>query len=79
MDPDILYQAPLAALAATVAFFILAFLLLYPVWRFLNREEELSQHWTEDEIMRAGLDRTHSGDGAGTVPEASEPGSGKTA
>jgi hypothetical protein len=53
MDPYALQQAPLFALAATVGFFILAFFLLYPIWRFLNREEEVSRRWTPEEIERA--------------------------
>jgi len=53
MDPYALQQAPLVAVVATLGFFVLAFLLLYPVWRFLNREEEVSRRWTPDEIARA--------------------------
>lgn len=33
-----------------VAFLLLAFILLYPVFRFINREEEISQEWTPKQI-----------------------------
>lgn len=71
MNPDLLHQAPLVAIAATVGFFILAFLLLYPVWRFLNKEEEVSRRWTPEEIARATARSTHGGDGAPLGSEAS--------
>jgi hypothetical protein len=69
MNPDLLHQAPLVAIAATIGFFILAFLLLFPVWRFLNREEEVSRHWTREEIARATARSVHGGDGAASDSE----------
>jgi membrane protein implicated in regulation of membrane protease activity len=76
MDPQILHQAPLVAVAAVVGFLVLAFILLYPVWRFLNREEELSRRWTQDEIARWQARQQHLGDGAGkgeVEPPGPEP------
>lgn len=72
MDPYALQQAPLLALITALIFFALAFVLLFPIWRFLNREEEVSRRWTNDEIARAHRHR-HGGDGAPTEePEPSD-------
>jgi hypothetical protein len=71
MNPDLLHQAPLVAIGAAVGFVILAFILLYPVWRFLNREEEVSRYWTPEEIARASREASHGGDGAPAEPEGS--------
>lgn len=35
-----------------IGFIALAFLLLLPVYRFLNREEKASDDWTNDAIAR---------------------------
>lgn len=48
---------------SVVGFLVLAFLLLYPVLRFINREEEESRSWTPDEIARAARRHRHGGDG----------------
>lgn len=53
MDPEAFRLAPAAAILTTVGFIILAFILLYPVWKFINREEEISRKWTEEEIRKA--------------------------
>lgn len=74
MDPEILHQAPLYAVLAAVGFLLLAFVLLYPVWRFLKREEELSRRWTPDEIARRSIPAHESGDGATDEPELTVPG-----
>lgn len=71
MDPELIRQAPMAAVAAALAFFVLAFILLYPVWRFLNREEEVSRRWTDDEIAKALRQRPAGGDGG--EPDEHEP------
>jgi hypothetical protein len=76
MDPEAIRLAPHAAIAATVGFFILAFLLLYPIWRFLNREEEVSRHWTPEEIARAEREAAHRGDGAESESEEPAPPAG---
>ncbi len=33
-----------------VGFLALAALLLVPIWRFLDREEEVSEQWTREEL-----------------------------
>ncbi len=38
--------------ATIIGFFILAALLLVPVYRFLKREEEASKHWTPEMLAR---------------------------
>ncbi len=66
MQPSDLDNVHWVILGAVVGFFVLAFILLYPVYRFLNREEESSRSWTPDEIAR----RQPRGDGsAGEPPE----------
>ncbi len=67
MDPEALRAAPLVAALTAVGFVALAFILLYPIWRFLKREEEVSRGWTDDEIARASRREPHGGDGAGAV------------
>ena len=39
-------------LGSIVGFLLLAFILLYPVHRFINREEEASRSWTPKQIAR---------------------------
>ena len=39
-------------LGSIVGFLLLAFILLYPVYRFINREEEESKSWTPKQIAR---------------------------
>lgn len=34
----------------TIGFFALAAILLVPVWRFLSKEEEISEQWTDEKI-----------------------------
>ena len=38
----------------------LAFVLLFPVWRFLHREERVSHDWTDDAIGRREAARSSS-------------------
>lgn len=45
-------QIYLVIVGAFVGFIALAFLLLFPVYRFLHREEAASRDWTDDEIAR---------------------------
>jgi hypothetical protein len=75
IDPEILHQAPYVAIAAAVGFMLLAFVLLYPVWRFLNREEEVSRHWTAETLARNNYLTPQGGDGAADDPELASPGS----
>jgi len=48
----------------------LAFVLLFPVYRFLSREEKLSEDWTPDAIARRQARDTPGGDGAPAREEA---------
>jgi hypothetical protein len=63
MDPSQFDHANWVILGSIVGFLVLAFILLYPVHRFLNREEETSRSWTQDEIARRQQRR---GDGSAT-------------
>ncbi len=49
-----------------VGFTALAFFLLYPIYRFLTREESAGKHWTTDAVARRQA-RT-SGDGTHPPP-----------
>ena len=64
-------------LIAFVAFIAVAFMLLWPVYRFLKREEQASEAWTERAIQqRQARDAaTHTnGDPTATPdPEADAP------
>lgn len=70
-------------LVIAIAFFgfiALAFLLLFPIYRFLTREERAAQEWTEDAIARRQRRPPESGppgalgDGAGGAPPAAPTG-----
>ncbi len=52
MNPSDVDTAYWVIAGSIVGFLILAFILLYPVHRFLNREEHASRTWTQDEIAR---------------------------
>ena len=73
-------QIYLVVAATFIGFVSLAFVLLYPVYRFLNREERVSRDWTPDAVARrqrpdAGTGA--SGDGApadGAPPTVGRPG-----
>lgn len=57
-----------------VGFCALAYILLAPIWRFLDREEQVSEQWTKEALARRRREQaTHGGDGAasedGTPPE----------
>jgi hypothetical protein len=39
-----------------IGFGLVAFLLLFPVYRFLKREEEASKNWTEESLRRKAAD-----------------------
>lgn len=45
-------QIYLVVAAAFIGFVALAFILLYPVYRFLRRQERMSDDWTPDAIAR---------------------------
>ncbi|HIG75691.1 MAG TPA: hypothetical protein EYQ24_14260 [Bacteroidetes bacterium] len=56
----------LVILGTTAGFFLLAFVLLYPVYRFMRREEDVAQDWTKESIARRQQRR--GGDGASAPP-----------
>ncbi len=76
-------QIYLVVAATFIGFVALAFVLLFPVYRFLRREEKLSDDWTSDSIARRrrqaaadGAMRDPSGDGAaapGSAPPEVRP------
>ena len=61
-------QIYLVVAGTFVGFLALAFGLLFPIYRFLTREEEAEQAWTTDAIARrqAGVE----GDGMAAPPAA---------
>ena len=52
MNPSDVESAYWVITGSIIGFLVLAFILLYPVHRFLNREEHSSRSWTQDEIAR---------------------------
>lgn len=54
MEPSDLDNVHWVIAGAVFGFLFLAFILLFPVYRFLNREEETSRSWTPGEIARRG-------------------------
>ena len=64
MDPSQLEHVHWVILGSVVGFLLLAFVLLYPVFRFINREEEASRSWTPNQIARR-QQRRGDGDAAG--------------
>lgn len=68
-----------AIAVAFVGFFTLAFVLLYPVYRFMKREEKRSEAWTDSAIAdrrRQALEKAErasaEGDGSGGQGEPPE-------
>ena len=64
---------------AFVGFFVLAFVLLFPVYRFMKREEKRSEAWTDSAIAdprRQALEKAErassEGDGSGGSGEPPE-------
>lgn len=70
MNPSDVETAYWVIAGSIIGFLVLAFILLYPVHRFLNREEHVSHSWTQDEIARR---QQGHGDGS-THPEPESPG-----
>ena len=69
----------IAIAVAFVGFFVLAFVLLFPVYRFMKREEKRSEAWTDSAIAdrrRRALEKAErassEGDGAGGLGEPPE-------
>ncbi len=38
-------------------FTALAFILLFPVWRFIRRQEQIADDWTDDSVARRASSR----------------------
>ncbi len=71
MDPSQIDNALWVIVGSIVGFLLLAFVLLYPVHRFLNREEDASRSWTQDEIARRQQRRGDgSADGRPELPNS---------
>ena len=69
-------QIYLVVAAAFVGFVGLAFILLFPVYRFLRREEQAADDWTPDAIARRRrqMDGARGpGDDGAPRPDASSP------
>lgn len=66
--------APLI-LATLVGFFVLAYVLLAPVYKFLERERQASKEWTPERIAERLQERRASTNGAeeATDEEKEEP------
>ena len=69
----------IAIAVSFVGFFVLAFVLLYPVYRFMKREEKRSEAWTDSAIAdrrRQALEQAErassEGDGSGGPGEPPE-------
>ena len=54
--------------AAFFGFVALAFILLFPIWRFIRREEQRSEEWTPRAIAERRRQSPPPGDGAPTPP-----------
>lgn len=54
-----------------VGFFLLAYLLLFPVYRFLQKEERVSKQWTPEALAAKKMQAQSGDDGAPRV-DASE-------
>ena len=65
------YNWTLIILATTVGFFALATILLFPVYLFLRREEDLSKGWTPEALARR--QRQDAGGRRPGVPPAGPP------
>jgi hypothetical protein len=66
------YAIPIAV--AFFGFFALAAILLVPVYRFLNREEERSRDWTDASIAERRRREGPPGDGAAGRPPSGPSG-----
>ncbi len=55
-----------------VGFFLLAAVLLVPVYRFLEREEQASKRWTEEELAKRLQEQQSSTNGS-EAPDAQPP------
>ncbi len=59
-------------LGTLIGFITIAFLLLFPVWRFLEREEEVSEQWTREALAQRRKEQASDEEtGPGISPGAS--------
>jgi hypothetical protein len=58
--------------ATLVGFCALAWMLLAPIWRFLDREQEVSKKWTKEALARRRRQQQRSGDEADNAPDDGE-------
>jgi hypothetical protein len=56
--------------ATLIGFCGLAWLLLAPIWRFLDREEKVSERWTKEALARR---RRRQGNGQDAGPNPASP------
>lgn len=72
-------QIYLVIVGTFVGFVGLAFVLLFPIYRFLTREEAAEKAWTPDAIARRQARDEATGDGAAAPPAAPRPSGGPPA
>ena len=72
-------QIYLVVAGTFVGFLALAFGLLFPVYRFLTREEKAEQAWTVDAIARRQAREGPAGDGLPASPAVPPPPDGPPA
>jgi hypothetical protein len=65
----------LLILATLVGFFALAYVLLAPVYRFLEREQQASKEWTPERIAERLKERRASSNGANESEGSEQEGS----
>lgn len=65
----------LLILATLVGFFALAYVLLAPVYRFLEREQQASKEWTPERIAERLKERGASSNGADESEDSEQEGS----
>jgi len=64
----------LLILATLVGFFALAYVLLAPVYRFLEREQQASKEWTPERIAERLEERRASSNGADESEDSEQEG-----
>lgn len=64
---------PLIIVVTLIGFLLLAFILLAPVYRFLQREEEASQQWTDEALARRQQEAPARNGQAAAEPDPTRP------